>query len=266
MSSQLLTEDIWPSITKLCRSGPAYVAVAYLGNGGRKRLPLKTGSVLVVNASLAAVRAGQTRPAELIKFVRAGVEVHSAADLHAKVFAFPSALVVGSTNVSGMSAGYYHEAAVRIFDRSLIKQARVFVSRQAGDLLPLARLRQLEKEYRPPRNLPGGKPPKPSKGDAPHRDRLWIADLEYEWWDHEDVAAEKRGRRVAKGRLQRDQSLAEFSWPGSEGWKLERGDRVLQVMWEGKRVTAYPLATVIHHRRWRSKNGDYRDSADTQRS
>lgn len=133
MPTTLLVKGIWPRITKLCKSGRAYVAVAYLGKSGRKLLPLCAGSVLVVDASEGAVKQGQTNPAELMKFVRAGVDVHSAADLHAKVFAFPEAVQIGSTNVSQNSAKHWQEAASLSTDRRVIKAAREFVLDLAGE-------------------------------------------------------------------------------------------------------------------------------------
>jgi hypothetical protein len=48
-------------------SRPALVAVACFGKGGARLLPLLKRSVLVVDASDAAVKSWQTRPAELGK-------------------------------------------------------------------------------------------------------------------------------------------------------------------------------------------------------
>ena len=45
----------------------------------------------VVDASEHAVKSGQTNPSELIAFLRSGVEVHSAENLHAKVYVFRDA-------------------------------------------------------------------------------------------------------------------------------------------------------------------------------
>ncbi|TQO74359.1 hypothetical protein FLM06_18460 [Vibrio cholerae] len=56
---KLLTENIWSFISKSSRnSDKAYVAVAYLGNGASEKLLLKSGDMLVVDASESNVRSG----------------------------------------------------------------------------------------------------------------------------------------------------------------------------------------------------------------
>ena len=84
MPNTLHTVAIWPTITHLAKAGRGYVAVAYCQTGARKLLPLRPGRVLVVDASLHAVRSGKTNATELLKFVRAGIDVHTAERLHAK--------------------------------------------------------------------------------------------------------------------------------------------------------------------------------------
>lgn len=246
MGTKLLTTGIWPRIKKLCASGPGYVAVAYLGRSGRKLLPLKAGSVLVVDASEGAVKQGQTSPAELIKFVRAGVDVHSAPDLHAKVFAFPKAVLVGSTNVSNNSASHWQEAAVESADPKLIKHTREFVLDLAGEPLPLARLQQLQKLYRPPTGGPKlkGQP----KLDAPQRSPLWLAEIAIFPLDDEERAQTMRGIPVAKARLRAHQQLESFAWDGASVRRVMRGDQMVQVVSEGKRIHVHPVATVVERR------------------
>ncbi|HDZ9489376.1 hypothetical protein [Vibrio cholerae] len=75
---KLLTENIWSFISKSSRnSDKAYVAVAYLGNGASEKLLLKSGDMLVVDASESNVRSGVINPHELQKFVDSGVNVFS---------------------------------------------------------------------------------------------------------------------------------------------------------------------------------------------
>lgn len=138
----------------MAKAQKGHVAVAYCSTGARRLLPLLPGSVLVVDASEAAVKSGQTDPKELAKFVRAGVEVHSAAGLHAKVFVFARTAVVGSTNASRRSAKHLQEAVLISSERHVVRQARDFVLDQTGERLTIAHLKRLATIYRPPKFAP----------------------------------------------------------------------------------------------------------------
>src|SRR5437867_1112590 len=103
---KLLTTNPWPAITIAATENPtrSYIAVAYVGTGGAKLLPLRRGSMLVVDASRRAVSCGQTNPTDLLGLIKAGVRVYSVENLHAKVFVLGRLAFVGSTNVSTHSA------------------------------------------------------------------------------------------------------------------------------------------------------------------
>src|SRR5262249_36005570 len=122
MTISFLTDTTWKRLTKLAwQTTSAKVAVAYLCQGASKLLPLKSGSVLVVDLSKAAVRSGQACPQEVIKLLRKGVEVHSCSNLHAKVFAFGRRAIIGSTNVSRNSEHALIEAAVETTEPEVVR-------------------------------------------------------------------------------------------------------------------------------------------------
>ena len=77
-----LCDDIWKRIKEILAKSrqPAYVAVAYFGQGAAKLLPLPKGSRLVVDASQKAVKSGQTHPKDLITMRKRGVRVYSVAN------------------------------------------------------------------------------------------------------------------------------------------------------------------------------------------
>lgn len=58
---EFIGREPWAELTKFARKhrSAAHLAVAYFGKGGSKLLPLAKGSVLVVDASEAAVKSGQ---------------------------------------------------------------------------------------------------------------------------------------------------------------------------------------------------------------
>lgn len=195
MSSLFLSVGIWPRLTALARRHRGYVAVAYCNAGARRLLPLQAGSVLVVDASLHALKSGQTNPEELEKFVRAGVEVHNASCLHAKVFVFGRVAVIGSANVSRRSANYLQEAALLSTERDVVGDARDFVLSQTGERLTIPRLRKLREIYRPPRFVPGGPlPRRSSHSKVPIQSPLWLVPLQYESWDELDHKQASKAR------------------------------------------------------------------------
>lgn len=155
MSVRLLVGKgaIWKDLRdSLEREARADIAVAYLGKGGADRLKgLPSGSWLVVNASLAAVKTGATSPSELLKLHSRGVKIYSAETLHAKVYVFPQRVYIGSANISSNAADKLDEAAVCVTDAALIRKARKFVHDLPKVWLGPKELALLEKEYRPPR-------------------------------------------------------------------------------------------------------------------
>jgi quinol monooxygenase YgiN len=95
---------------------------------------------LVVDASDHAVRSSQTSPDELIRWLRAGVNVFNRPGLHAKVYVFGKVAYVGSANVSERSQGQLIEALVRTDEPDAVKQARAFVEEHCVDRLTESRL------------------------------------------------------------------------------------------------------------------------------
>ncbi len=149
---KLLTENIWSFISKSSRnSDKAYVAVAYLGNGASEMLLLKSGDMLVVDASESNVRSGVINPLELQKFVDSGVNVFSKENLHAKVFVFGTETYVGSTNVSNNSASNLVEAVVFSEKVELAKSSIEFITSIATEPLSPEYIKYLISIYNPPK-------------------------------------------------------------------------------------------------------------------
>jgi hypothetical protein len=252
MASSLLTDGTWQMITRLARKAISVrVAVAYFGQGASRLLPLKTGSVLVVDLSKAAVRSGQTCPQEIIKLLRRGVEVHSCSNLHAKVFVFGRRALVGSANVSRNSEQGLVEAVVETTDPKVVRSCRAFVDSLRGEHIDLDYARRLSRIYRPPRFAKAGDSP------TPRHPPFWAVPLETMEWEAQDKAIFKRSEPVAEKRL-KDQDrfrLDSYLWTGA-GFRrpLRVGELVLQVLKEaaGKTVI-YPAARAILIRRYEAE-------------
>lgn len=147
MSAQFITADVWGALSKAARRSkkPAYVSVAYFGKGAADLLHLPAKSRLVVDASEAAVKQGQTNPAKLRRMRRRRVAVYSVQNLHARVFAFDTAVFIGSANVSKHSASVLQEAVLRVTDAAVLKAARDFVTELCLEPLGPKELMRLQK-------------------------------------------------------------------------------------------------------------------------
>lgn len=148
----LLGPNVWSEITAAARAnaGASQVAVAYFSSEGPRLLPLKAGSILVVDASVDTVSTGGTAPAALRRMLARGVRVFSAQSLHAKVMVFGNRAFIGSANASTNSARYLIEAVANFDEPAMIHAAQTFVMGLAITELDDAALQALEAIYRPP--------------------------------------------------------------------------------------------------------------------
>jgi hypothetical protein len=96
---QVLTDKIWRDVAKRARSAPSRkAAIAYVTTND---VGLRAGDVLIADASVRAIRSGQTDARLLRKLHDAGVIIYCREGLHSKVALFGKHAVVGSANMSG---------------------------------------------------------------------------------------------------------------------------------------------------------------------
>lgn len=160
MAIRFLADDIWNQITstaKAVRRGRAVVAVPYFGEAGSRLLPLKAGDILLVNASDAAVKSGQTHPQALGRLLNKGVKLYTLGTLHAKIYVFGTTVFIGSANASASSRDDLNEAVVRVRDAEVAGAARSHIHSLCITELRARDLARLAKLYRPPR--------RPGRGD-----------------------------------------------------------------------------------------------------
>lgn len=251
--TELITTAVWSRIRSAVKasSRPADVAVAYLGKGGARLMPLPKGSRLLVDASDGAVKSGQTCPDELRKLRARGVRVFSAENLHAKVFVLGGTAFVGSANVSRHSAHVLEEAVVATTDGKVVAAAREFVrSRCLHELGPEA-LKRLGQIYIPPRITGGKAGARPKKGPRLQVRPMRVALLQPADPPEGSDDASERGHATARKRMERPRSheLDEFFW--RRECPFRERDLVIQILREpnGKRMVSAP-ATVTHIERW----------------
>ena len=252
MTATFISSPVWPTITKALRSRrPARVAVAYLGKGASRLLPVTPNSVVVVDASEHAVSSGQTCPDELRVLLRRGVRIFSAENLHAKVFVVGGVAYIGSSNASGHSERVLIEAVLAIRDRAAVAAARRFVDDCALYELGEERLKDLARIYKPPR-LPGGKPRRTSKR---RRDiglpAMRVLQLVLADWSEDDTIAIDSGMTAARKKMERPRrhELIPIPWHGA--CPAEPGQVVVMVTkHSAKKFTVSPPGMVVstHHR------------------
>jgi hypothetical protein len=257
MDATFLTENIWQTLTAAAKKRiTSAVAVAYFGQGAAKLLPLSAGSSLVVDASDAIVKSGQTCPSELKKLLRRGVRIYTRANLHAKVLVFGPKAFIGSTNASHHSARRLREAVIATTNRRIVAAAKKFIYGLCVQELGAETLARLEKIYRPPRFPGGGGKAKGRTARSSQADdlpRVRLAQLRMIEPPPESESADEAGRRTATKRMEkpRRHSLEEFWWSGERSSFLP-GEMVVQVLNEGDgRVVVSPPGTVVHTRKWR---------------
>jgi hypothetical protein len=255
MTTEFLGGEVWPQLTDVVRGSRlrCFVAVAYLGAGASRLLPLRKGSHLVVDASERAVASGQTCPSDLQKLMNRGVAIYSVPNLHAKVFVVGRAAYIGSTNVSARSASQLIEAAIRTTEPSAVRAAREFVEDHCLHEMTPDVLKRLAKLYRPPK-VTGGRTGKKQirrevkeTSQRPTLPRVLFAQLERERWTDRDASLHEEGLAVAKKRRQHSGSfeLDSFRWAGKCPYK--RGDVVVQVTNEDAgRFLVSPPANILH--------------------
>jgi hypothetical protein len=251
------SDDLWERITKLSlgKNGPISAAVPFLGVGAAKQLPLQRGDTLITRFDDGAIEAGLVHPGEVVKYIKRGVEVHSVANLHAKVFVFRGRAIVGSANVSNTSATALVEAACETSDRQFVSACLQFVNGLRGDTVELSYARKKIKLYRPPKDYTGMGRAKSQR--KPVHSPLCLMKLESVDFDELDNEATSVGQSTAESRLQDVDCFAveTIRWRGALPSYVRPGSRVLCVSQEGRALLVEPPARVLHIQHYKSSRG-----------
>lgn len=260
MTEKLISgsKTVWPEITRAMRKvkRPSYIAIAYLGKGAGRLLPLKPDSRLVVDASEESVRGGRTYPKELLTLLlRQGVRIFSVGNLHAKVIVTESMVFVGSANASRNSAENLNEAVIVSSSRLAVAAARRYVKGLCLDELGPEELRRLQGIYRPPRTFAhvGGYRRASGAGKLP---RLRVEQLRYKNTPDGSEEAQETGERTAKRKMElpRRHQLQDF-WLSGAHTVYRPGDQVVQVVEDSKgRKWVESLGKVLYLKRWRRRH------------
>jgi hypothetical protein len=234
---------VWPDITKASknRSGRGWIAVPYFSRGAVGKLHLRSGDVLVVNASKRAVESGQTHPESLLRLIRRGISVYSNESLHAKVYVFGRSALVGSANASASSSETLTEAMILTTRTKVVSVARSFVAEACLHPLTATVVERLATFYRPPRKSHRSKSRRGRQSP-----RAWIELMELSEPPREVATAMRNGNGVAnRKRKSKLLKLDRYWWPGKCPHRV--GDIIYQIQ-EGPRGGQLfnPPGRVVH--------------------
>lgn len=262
MASRFLFNDtLWSELNdRIPKAKTVRAAVAYFATGASTILPLRKGDKLVVDMSLATVRAGTTDPREVRKLLRRGVQVFSRASLHAKFFIIDRVVIAGSANISGNARDRRDEAAVLTDDGAAVRRAMATFEHLCTEPVRQDYLDKCIAAYRPPKfagvqGRPGSKRKKSTQG------KVWIiGGLQYrELPDEETAEAERVARRASKKLLDFQKSNVDYFHNPSRlvyFGLLREGDWVIICIGDGKGFDVYPpgrFLGVEHYPRGKGK-------------
>ena len=124
MMDRVLSSDLWKTVTAQARKAKKrQAAIAYVTED---YLNLKSGDVLVVDASESTIKSGGTDANLLDELHQRGVILYDCHNLHAKVILLDDIAVVGSANMS-QSSGSLVEAAIITDQSSIVSGVASFI-------------------------------------------------------------------------------------------------------------------------------------------
>ena len=224
---RFLGDNIWDDIGRLAkRSGRKYAAVAYVTTGAT--LQFGKGDLLIVDASDHAIKTGQTSAPVLGKAFRAGAEIYSNRNLHAKLFLFDRIAVIGSGNVSEFSRLYLFEAAIMTDHPAVVSPARAYVedlkhqskrvnARFIARILSIKVVRPWRRLFFPPKRV---KPP-----IRPTRHRTWligVKELDENRYRDEQRFVNRGEQAAEKRKARKSNTVGWLRWTGRTRFRRSR--------------------------------------------
>ena len=206
-------------------------AIAFIGVEAPTLLPLKSGDILVCDASSERIKDGTTSAKALATFHKRGVEIYSYPQLHAKVIVLQKRAFVGSSNASTNSDENLSEAVLETTDGATVEASRTFAESLAlpSFLLDKAdiKVREAMKVVRRHAPSSGGLPP---AGSPPIVKRLWVlATYPVTRAAATDQVEEEQKDEMRKAARNESAEILNISWSASEAAVMRADDWVICV-------------------------------------
>jgi hypothetical protein len=244
----LSNEALWQTLSTRIKSAKhVEAAIAYFGHNGSKLLPLRKSHRLIVDMSIATVKAGSTDPFEIAKLIDRGVEVFTRRNLHAKIVVLDNAVIVGSANVSKHSNEILDEAAILTNDPLTVRRAQEFIDRLCTEPVLPEYLEHCKQLYKPPRFGKGKT--KSSRQPRVAHAKLRMVNLVEASVPESEIERYEQGEEKAQ-KLLKDPNrseLSSFLWSYKPKMvdELETGDWIIQTMtYKDKTVLVFPPAQL----------------------
>jgi hypothetical protein len=231
--NRLLSHDLWTAISRLGKNAVKRAAIAYVSNDAR--LQFSDGDLLICDASILAIKTGQTSAHVLKRAHDRGASVMSLPGLHAKVILLNDKAVIGSANMSESSATDLIEASLLTDQPAIVAIAQSFVNQLSAraeelDEKKLERLLTIKVVKRVPRYRTATVQPKLV---ARHH-RTWVVgtkELAKEF-PKEQEAVEEAVAKCRDKLTNRRSTVSHIRWTGRSRFReLCRKDDWLIQMW-----------------------------------
>lgn len=245
---RVLSSDLWKTVTAVSNKAKhRQAAIAYVTED---YLNLRSGDVLIVDASEATIRSGGTDARLLQDLHRRGVALYHCADLHAKVMLLDDIAVVGSANMS-QSSGSLVEAAIITDQSSIVSGVASFIEqlKRARHRLTAPKIAELCKIEVLRRGVLGGTPKGKRKNPIKRLgNQTWLIGVRE--LVRQPTAEEQR--RIAQAADKLDTEVDELSWlrwnaDSRFARECREGDQLIQI-WKrtgAKRLIVYPAVRVL---------------------
>ncbi|MDP3929186.1 MAG: hypothetical protein Q8R57_09195 [Bacteroidota bacterium] len=241
MEEGFYTENIWEMISNEAKlaKGKSYVSVPYFGEGASKKLPLKKGSLLVVNAEKQTIATAGTSPNDLISLKSVGVEIHSNALNHSKIYVVNNTLFVGSANATNNSSENLKEAIWVSKNKIEIEKAIAFIKSLKVNPIGDEQLISLSKIYNTKKteNWNYNNENKPLHNNV----FVWVVDYD-NYSDGFEEAADKLYKEVKK--IRKSNKTHRIDEIESDTI-CETGINVMQVYKNKGKFIIYPIGSVL---------------------
>ena len=251
MTRFLFGERLWKEITARTRTAfRTRAAIAYVTKPAL--LPLKSGDVLVVDATEGAIATAQTSAILLSELYAMGVSLYSHQGLHAKVVIADSFLFSSSANLSESSVSRLLEAGIETDNPNSVSAANGMIetlkeTSEAIDSAVLERIRRIRVEKRFKRGISEAR-----AADRRFRDSVtWLLGIQTIDYPTGDEELKRIGNSIKKAEALRSEPDSSVSWIR---YRLKdkmrealRGDSIVMIDTDssGNPTQVYPHATIL---------------------
>jgi hypothetical protein len=227
---RVLSTDLWTEVSKKARASKSRkAAIAFVT---RDLVGFRKGDTLVVNASVRAIKNGDTDAQLLRKLFEKGVRLYDCATLHAKTLLPRDVAIIGSGNMSSNSSKLV-EAALMSDHGSVVAGVASFIEQLVKQSPPLdgAQISELCKIEVIRRGGWAGTPPKKKPRISKLGGRTWIVGVDEGELDMKPEEQRRVERSLQKRVGTGDADFTQIKWDPRDRFARDcrEGDLLIQI-------------------------------------